>query len=114
MLAVVVAARRRCRDGIGIGGGGEAAKRKRALVGAWMLFCSRCCTRGCRRVLSELPHEMEVYTSVYREMAADFVKYSSHPVVADGTSHTLVAEMFVQAACFPDYSRDTANEFWSI
>lgn len=38
---------------------------------------------------------------VYREMAADFVKYLFHPAVADGTSHTLVVEMFVQAACFP-------------
>lgn len=38
--AVVVAARRRCRDGVGTDRGGEATKRKRALVGAWMLFCS--------------------------------------------------------------------------
>lgn len=47
--------------------------------------------------------------SVYREMAADFVKYSSHPVVADGTSHTLAGGMLVQAACFPDYSGDISN-----
>jgi len=52
-----------------------------------------------------------VYSSVYREMAADFVKYLFHPVVADGTSRTLAVGMFVQPACFPDYSRDAAAEF---
>lgn len=65
-----------------------------------MLFCSRSCTRGCCGVPSELPYETERTNSVYREMAADFVKYSFYPVVV---VHCVPSRstIFVQVACFP-------------
>lgn len=64
-----------------------------------MLFRSRSCTRGCCGVPSELPHEAE-RTSVYREMAADFVKYSFYPFVVVHCVPSR-ATMFAQVACFP-------------
>lgn len=73
-----------------------------------MPFCSRSCTRGCCGVPSELPHDTERPTTVYREMAADFVKYSSHPVVV---VHRVPPARYniCPGRLFPDYSRDPAG-----
>jgi hypothetical protein len=56
-------------------------------------------TRMLRSVVWIAPRDGVYTVRVYREMAADFVKYSSRPLVV---AHRMLRPvMFVQAACFP-------------